>query len=636
MPEIKFLPSEAVVEVAVGTDLLAAARLAQVEIDSPCGGEGKCGKCIVRIVDGHVRSSGHHLLPAAAAGERYVLACQTRLGDTPATVEVPPPTARGAGKFWQDEGCPTLDQLLPAGCRVDPLAWKISLRVPAPQAEDGLGDLERLVRALRGQLADRELLCPLGSLRELADALRAEDGLVTATLSRQGEKQHLVRIEAGDTTGRLYAAAIDVGTTTVSVRLIDLAARRLLPTCSAYNGQVTCGPDVISRINYARRPGGAEELRSRVLATVNGLLAEAAAGCGAGPADIAAAVVSGNTTMLHLMLALKCEYIRLAPYTPTVMSAPDLAAGEVGIGINDRARVFFSPNVGSYVGGDITAGLLCTPLAGGSDRLTMFIDIGTNGELVVGNDEFLLGCACSAGPAFEGGGIEAGMRAADGAIEKVQIDPDTGACRPSVIGGVKPAGICGSGMIDLVASLFLTGWLDPAGKLNRDRRSPCIQIDRKQASYVVAPADQTATGRPVAVGEVDIQNVIRAKAAVYSASALMLEQIGKSFDDLAEIYVAGGFGRFLDLDKAIVLGLLPDLPTDRFRFVGNASLMGSCMVVASRDCRQRQRELARRMTYFDLSTTPSYMTQYTGALFLPHTERERFPSVTEALARALG
>ncbi|MCX7935354.1 MAG: ASKHA domain-containing protein, partial [Planctomycetota bacterium] len=475
-------------------------------------------------------------------------------------------------------------------------------------------------RAIQREWGKQHVLYTLPVLRAMADALRAQNGRVTVTLIREPGHLHVIRIEAGDATTRHFGIAVDVGTTTVAVHLIHLALGRILATRSDYNGQIPCGLDVISRINYAARPGGLDELRQRVLDTVNRLIAQAAASHGVAPEEITNAVVSGNTTMTHLLLGLKPEYIRLAPYVPTVLEVPYLTAAEVGLCINPDSWVYFSPAVGSYVGGDITAGILCTDLAADTDAISLFIDIGTNGEIVLGNRDFLMACACSAGPAFEGGGIDCGMRAALGAIESVQIDPATGTARYATIGGVRPKGICGSGMVELLANLFLTGWLDAAGKFERRRPSPAIRVTDKRASYVLAPAEESGTGRPIAVSEVDIENILRAKAAIYSACSLLLAEAGLSFADVANIYIAGGFGRYLDLEKAVVIGLLPDLPPERFHYIGNASLMGSYMVVLSQDFRERQIELARRMTYFDLSTTPAYMDQYTSALFLPHTD----------------
>ncbi|MCU0646299.1 MAG: ASKHA domain-containing protein, partial [bacterium] len=336
-------------------------------------------------------------------------------------------------------------------------------------------------------------------------------------------------------------------------------------------------------------------------------------------------------TMIHLLLGLKPEYIRLEPYTPTLLETPNLKAGEISIEINPEAYVQISPAVGSYVGGDITAGLLCTDIASDSEAVNLFLDIGTNGELVIGNRDFLLACACSAGPAFEGGGIKFGMRAAFGAIEGVEVERETGKAFYWTIGNVKPKGICGSGIISLLANLFLTGWIDAAGKLNRVRSSPFIQFEGRQARYIIVPSEESSTGEAISLSELEIDNIIRAKAAIYSACSLMLRQVGLNFDDLANIYIAGGFGRFIDLEKAITIGMLPDLPLEKFKYIGNASLMGSYLVLISQESRQKQIELAKRMTYLELSTDPTYMEQYTGALFLPHTNEELFPNICRVL-----
>ena len=376
-----------------------------------------------------------------------------------------------------------------------------------------------------------------------------------------------------------------------------------------------------------QRPGGLETLRARVLETVNRLLDELVRRYDIAPGEITNAVISANTTMTHLALGVNPEYIRLAPYTPAVLEVPYLRASDVGININPDSWVYVSPSVGSYVGGDITAGLLCTDIAADADTLCLFIDIGTNGEMVIGNNDFLVACACSAGPAFEGGGIEYGMRASIGAIERVDVDAVTGECTFGTIGNAPPVGICGSGMIDLLANLFVTGWLDPSGKLERNRKCTRIQIIGRQARYILATQEESATGNAITISEMDIDNIVRAKAAIFSACALLLKQIGIGFEDLDQIYVAGGFGRYLDLEKAIILGLIPDVPRDRFRFIGNASLMGSYMVVVSQDYQQRQRDLARRMTYIDLSNHAEYMNEYMAAMFLPHTHGEYFPTV---------
>ncbi|MEI6786062.1 MAG: ASKHA domain-containing protein, partial [Verrucomicrobiota bacterium] len=607
---------------------LDAARLAGVAIESPCGGEGTCGNCIVRVTSGEVDSRSLGTLPQAAVAEGCVLACAARLLDADLTVEVPQQHGLAGGKFAPENETHLVRlELLPRQWEYDPLAVKWLLQVEPPQLESGQSDLDRLTRAIQHDWGKRPVEFSLLGLRTVADTLRAVQGQVTATIVRDSGRLHVINVEPGDTTLRHYAVAIDVGTTTIAVQLINLAVAQVVAAQSDYNDQIACGLDVISRINYARTPARLQELRTRVLGTINRLIHQMAKSRGVAPGEISNAAVSGNTVMTHLLLGLNPEPLRLAPYTPTVLHVPYLRNSEIGIDINPQAWIHFSPAVGSYVGGDITAGILCTDLATTTEEINLFIDIGTNGEIVLGNNSFLMACACSAGPAFEGSGIECGMRASTGAIEKVQVDPATGVARYATVGNVPPRGVCGSGMIDLVAQLFLTGWIDAAGKFDRTRPSAAIRSEGRRASYSLAAAGESGAGKPIVVTEIDIENILRTKASIYAACALMLSQVELRFEDLCHIYIAGGFGRFLDLENAKVIGLIPDLPRERFRYIGNSSLMGSYMVVVSQDYRQRQLELARRMTYLELNSDPAYMEQYTGALFLPHTDPSRFPSV---------
>jgi uncharacterized 2Fe-2S/4Fe-4S cluster protein (DUF4445 family) len=632
MPVVTFQPSGKNITAAAGSSLLECARSADVSIDAPCGGKGTCGKCMVRILAGSVDSQSLGALSQELVADGYVLACKTKILNGDVTVETPQRTGWDGGKFVEslEEECLIRRELLPDKWEFDPLAVKWMIEVPPAGLEDGLSDFDRFTRALQHDWGQYDVACSINVLRGLADTLRMDNGRVTVSLVREGSRIHVLRVEPSDSTVRNFGIAVDIGTTTVAVQLVSLEVGKIIATHSNYNDQISCGLDVISRINYARRPERREELRVRVLKTINGLIKKATGLHDISPSEICNAVISGNTTMLHLLLGLNPEYIRLEPYTPTIMKSLYLPASEVGIEINPDSRVCLSPCVGSYVGGDITAGLLCTDLATDSADVNLFIDIGTNGEIVVGNCDFLMACACSAGPAFEGGGIDCGMRAALGAIERVDVDAATGVCRKWTVGDTKPLGICGSGMIALLADLFMTGWIDSAGKLNRDKPSPVIEISGRNAFYIVATAEESGTGKALRISESDIENIIRTKAAIYSACALMLKQVGMTFNDLTCIYIAGGFGRFLDLDKATMLGLIPDLPREKFKYIGNSSLMGSYMTLVSRDYYQRQIELANRMTYIELSTDPAYMDQYTAALFLPHTDPDLFPTVHAA------
>lgn len=622
MPKVEFLPSGKSIEVQPGTTVIDAAKQAGVHSATPCGGRGVCGKCRVRIAEGSVDFESSKAAYAGDLASGVVLACKSKINSSPIIIDVPKESGICDGQFMAGESTD-----LNIFCR-DPIVSKWKIKVPPSQIEDGLSDIDRITRTIRNNTDVTLVTCSMTAMRTVADALRARDGEITVTGVRDAGRFHVIGVDPGDTVERLFAVAVDVGTTTVAVDLIDISSRRVLATETDYNAQVSCGSDVISRINYAKDSGRLEELRQHAVDTINRLVKSAAVTCGVNTHDISGAYVSGNTVMTHLLLGLKPEFIRIEPYTPTILGAiKDISSAQVGIDIRPDAPVSMSPCVGSYVGGDITAGLLCAGSAFDTEEVSLFIDIGTNGELVIGNSEFLMACACSAGPAFEGGGIECGMRASKGAIEKVRIDPDTGRAHFSTIGNVPPGGICGSAVVDLLAGLFLTGLVDRAGKFDRSINSPFIVKDGKSAHYVIATEDESATGRAITISEKEISNVIRAKAAIYSAAALLLGHVGMSFADLATVYIAGGFGRYLDLKQAIAIGLIPDIPLSKYKYLGNASLKGSSMMTVSGPLRQKQQELWQRMTYFDLSTNPAYMHQYTSALFLPHTDTRQFPGV---------
>jgi uncharacterized 2Fe-2S/4Fe-4S cluster protein (DUF4445 family) len=391
---------------------------------------------------------------------------------------------------------------------------------------------------------------------------------------------------------------------------------------TAYNAQVACGLDVISRINYAKKPERLEELRQKVLATINGKTEKLAKESGIEKRCIRHASIAGNTVMTHLLLGVVPEYIRLDPYTPAVYVPELYKAGEIGLGINPETPVYIAPCVGSYLGGDITSGLLCTPVAEDSEQISLFIDIGTNGEMVLGNGDFLIGCACSAGPAFEGGGIDKGMRASAGAIERVDIDPETGRPDYAVIGGTEAKGICGSGLISLVAGLFNTGWLDPAGRLNREKPCEYIRAEGKTARYIIVPGGNGSD--EIYVSEADIGNLIRAKGAIFSACRVIMQKVGIETEDIAKVYIAGSFGQYINMDDAVAIGLIPDLPVNRYEFLGNTSYSGACMTLVSKKHREKELAIAKKITYLDLSAEPEYMHEYTAALFIPHTDEKMF------------
>lgn len=628
MPLVTFKPNGKTVNVESFSSLLSAAKLADISVEIPCGGNGVCGKCLIRVLSGDVDYHDTGSLPKSMMDDGYVLICKTDIKDSDVVVHTVTDLSKEKGKFsHSSEDMLHIDEeLMPKPGDFDPIAKQIILTVSKPVMGDGLSDYDRFKKGVLNKLGGTEIDLPVSMIKILPEILRSESDDVTLTYCIKGELIKIVSIEPASEIDVQFGIAVDIGTTTIAVQLVSMKQGDIISSKTNYNSQIECGLDVISRINYARKPEKLEELRMKVLTSINRIIKELTTENKVDPQLIFNASLAGNTTMVHLLLGIPPEYIRLEPYTPAVYQVPIYKASEIGIDIAGNAPVYIAPSVGSYLGGDITSGILCTSLATECEDLCLFIDIGTNGEIVLGNNEFLMGCACSAGPAFEGGSIENGMRASQGAIERVLVDKETGVAQYFTIGNKAPLGICGSGMISLIASLLETGWIDPAGKLNRNIPSIAIDTSERNAKYIIAPANEAPRGKDIYITESDIDNLIRAKAAIFSACAVMLESIDMSFSDLTKIYIAGGFGRYLDVEKSITIGLIPDLPAEKYVFIGNSSMIGAYMTLLSKNHRRKEIELSQKITYLDLSTEAGYMDQYTGALFLPHTDARLFPS----------
>ena len=517
---------------------------------------------------------------------------------------------------------------------LDPPTQRLFLELPAPTLEDNVGDLERLRRELARAHGVGDFSVDHACLAQLARRLRQAEWKVTATLTRggDGEGPRLIGLDAGDRSGKHYGLAIDIGTTTVWVELIDLATREALGRESEYNAQISLGDDIITRIVASMKKDGLARLQGLVAGTISTLVDRLLEKTGVERDDIVYAVAAGNTTMVHLFFGIESRYIREEPYIPTVNFPPALPAATLGLHRPRRARLCV-PGRASYVGGDITAGLLASGV-NRSEQLTLYIDIGTNGEMALGNREWLLSCACSAGPAFEGGSVKHGMRAVLGAIETVRIDPDTLEPMLVTIGQKRPKGICGSGLIDAVAELFLTGIINERGKFNLELGHPRLRTTGGIAEYLLVPAEQSGTGADIAVTEADLDNLIRTKGAIYAGIMTLLAQMEMPVEAIEQVYIAGGFGRYLELDQAITIGLLPEFPEGIVKYVGNGSLLGARLVLLSRAARETAGEIARGMTYLELSTNPGFMDNYVSALFLPHTDQHLFPSVLARVTRA--
>jgi uncharacterized 2Fe-2S/4Fe-4S cluster protein (DUF4445 family) len=492
-----------------------------------------------------------------------------------------------------------------------------------------------LVSFLKLQHDEHRLVVELPVIRKLSDVLRQDNFRITATLARpvhKGRKTRIIDVQPGDTTNRNYAIAVDIGTTTVYAQLIDLIEGTVLAEYGDFNGQISYGEDVISRIVYAEKPGGLERLHTVVVQTVNTVIRKVLRRAKLDYEEVSAITLAGNTTMTQLLLSVNPRYIRRSPYVPASTFYPPIKANEIGLELADHVSALVFPSVSSYVGGDIVAGIMGSGVYR-TEALTLFIDIGTNAEIVIGNKDWLACAAASAGPALEGGGITFGMRAAKGAIEDFSIDPLSNEPMIITIGNVRPRGICGSGLIIITATMFELGIIDHQGKFNQEIDSPRIREVEGIYEYVLAWKDETQIDRDIVITEIDIENFIRAKGAIYSACMTLLAEVGMGIQDIEHIILAGGFGSYVDLAKAMAIGLLPEIDPDRVTFVGNGSLMGAKMSSLTNRIRRDVVEVTRKMTNFELSETVSYMDNYVAALFLPHTDLNQFPELKARLER---
>ncbi|GBC63597.1 ferredoxin [Desulfonema ishimotonii] len=637
--KVSFLPHNKTIEVRDGENLIRAAMEAGVHINASCGGEGVCGKCRVIVEAGGVGNGISERLSQEDIDKGYRLACKAIVRED-VVIRVPTESVIDTGVLnMQSTPRRTapirefdLEKLKEEGLFLPPVK-KVYLELPEPDSQDHLPDVTRLVSFLKLEHDQHRLIVDLPVIRKIPDVLREDNFRVTATLARPVRKDgqtHIINVQPGNTSDRNYAIAIDIGTTTVYGQLIDLVSGEVLGEYGDFNGQISYGEDVISRIMFAEKGDGLEKLHTVVVETINKIINKIQKKAGIDRDDISAITLAGNTTMTQLFLRVNPRYIRRAPYVPAATLYPPVRASRLGLAVADHINALVYPQISSYVGGDIVAGVMGSGLYR-TEHLTLFMDIGTNAEIVVGNRDWMACAACSAGPAFEGGGIEFGMRAARGAIEDFSIDPFSLEPMNITIGNVRPKGICGSGLIIMVATMFEMGIINNSGKYNRELDTPRIRERNGVWEYVLAWQDDSQIDRDVVLTEIDIENLIRAKGAIYSGCQTLLEEVGLTMNDLDRIYLAGGFGSYVDLEKAMVIGLLPEMDTEKITFIGNASLLGARMSSLTNQIRRDVVEVTHMMTNFELSETPSYMDHYVASLFLPHTDLNAFPKLKERL-----
>ena len=637
---VHFEPDNIDIVVEKGTNLLKAAIDAGAHISASCGGAGVCGTCRVVVEKGEVQGGGEGLSPEEwKQGVRR--ACRSNiLNDL--TVSIPVESRLETAVVGREKHVAAagvdLIEATATGWRFKPPLSKCYLELPPPTLGDNTSDLSRLLRGLRKHCNLGSIGVDAGVLRKLSRVLRRKNYRVTATTlvkavkaKSDKRKPTLINVESGNTINKHYALAFDIGTTTVCGQLLDLNRGEVVAEAVTVNRQIVYGEDVITRIARSQRPGGLKELQRAVVNTINEIIVDLMARGNARLADIGHMTVAGNTTMTHILLGIDPKYIRMAPYTPVASFFPPVKARSLGIRSARHVHLFSFPSVASYVGGDVVSGVVASGMHQ-DKKLTFYIDIGTNGEIVIGNSEWMVTTACSAGPAFEGGGIRHGMIAATGAIEDFyigsQFEPEV-----HTIGGEKPKGICGSGLLNIVARLFESGLISPNGKFNVDAGTARIRMGSDGYEYLIVAAADTRIGKDIVITEVDIDNLMRAKAAMYAGCRTLSSSVGIPCSELERVIIAGAFGSHLDIESCITIGLLPDIPRERFIFVGNESLAGSRLVSFSTDLLDDAREVATMMTNFELSENQEFMHHYVAGLFLPNTHADEFPQVSKRLIK---
>ncbi|MCK4978005.1 MAG: DUF4445 domain-containing protein [Anaerolineales bacterium] len=632
---VKFDVAEEPVKIPTGTLVAEAAQMAGVEIMQPCGGQGRCGRCAVQVSSGTVRRRSTLRLSSEDVDQGYALACQSVIENDVSIVV--PPQEKIERRLTTDRT--VADVVVPAGYdhQQSQTFRRVTLTLSVPSIDDQTDDWSRLQSALRRQAGVSEVKVSLTLLKRLGSVLRDGEWQVTTIIESQTWDcpdcpARLIELLPGQVAEDepLWGAAIDIGTTTVTLWLVNLITGDVCAQVAEYNGQIARGEDVVSRIIFASKNGGGEHLRDLVLETINELLVRACKRTNVNPGEIYKATVAGNSTMMHLLLGIPAASIRLTPFVTAVNHVPTLLGREVGINIHPEGTVDCLPGVASYVGADISAGVFSSGVEH-TEQLTLFMDVGTNGETVLGNREWLVTCACSAGPAFEGAGVQYGMRATKGAIEEVWVNSENLEPTFRVIGGIKPRGFCGSGLISLLAEMFMTGVIDKGGQLNTHTGSPRIREGGHGLEYVVAWGNETTDGNDIAITHVDIDNLLRAKAAIYAGFSVLADSVGVPLESVEQVLIGGSFGKYINVEKAVQIGLLPDMPWDRFQFLGNTSVQGAYHALLDKGSRARIKDIAASMTYIELSADNTFYDAFTSALFLPHTDIRRFPSIEAAM-----
>ena len=626
---VHFEPDNIKIQVDPGANLMETAVAAGVHINASCGGAGVCGTCNILVKSGRVESIRTDKISQKDYNRGIRQACQTRIfSDLNVEIPVGSRLEKAVLSREVEEVSAQKPVALVSGWSFNPPVKKVFLELPKPTMEDNVSDLSRLLRSIKQQCKLENISVNAEILTGLARILRTNNWQLTATILLEANSScRVINIEPGDTRKGHYSLVFDIGTTAVRGQLLDLNRGKVISHCIDYNRQISYGEDVISRIAWSQKTGVLKRLQKAVTATLNDLIKGLINSADIEVQSISHMVVAANTVMTQLLIGLDPKYLRLSPYVPTISNVPLLKAKSIGINTEEHVHLYIVPSVASYVGGDIVAGILGTGIHQ-SDKITLYIDIGTNGEIVIGNSDVMLTTSCSAGPTFEGGGIKHGIIATSGAIEGFEINPSDFEPVITTIDSAKAKGICGSGLINIAARLLESGIITQNGKINTDFPTKRIRESEDGYEYILCKKIETQIDKDIVITEIDLDNLMRSKAAMYAGYKTLAKNIGINLTDIERVIIAGTFGNNIDIKNAITIGLLPDLPRDRFFFIGNGSLLGSRLISFSTDLLYHGETIANKMTNIELSENTEFMSDYMAALFLPHTNMDEFPSVT--------
>ncbi|UCD44392.1 MAG: DUF4445 domain-containing protein [Candidatus Bathyarchaeota archaeon] len=609
--KVYFKPINVEAESKRGDVLLDVMREAGVRIESLCGGRGQCGKCRVIHESGDIEKISRtpdKFLSHAELDEGYHLACMVRvLSDCVFTI--------------------------PTESRID--RPKILISASLVLDEKDPGTRKYLVDS--SPFVDTDLLIPRKRIRlmdytgmqprmgdDIFDKLQlfSNETLITATVSRTNGFPEVIDIEPGDRTSHNYGLAIDIGTTTIVGAIVNLLTGEIIARGSEMNRQITYGEELITRISFSRDPEGLEKLQRIVVDTINDVIQTMTSETGVSPEDITDVCAGGNTVMNHLFMSIDPTYLEMANIE--VSRAPIIRrAGELGLQVNPRAYVYCLPNVSRFLGGDAVGDIIASNMHK-QEELGLMVDLGTNGEIIFGNKDWLFSSSCASGPAFEGEGVRHGMRGARGGIDHVKIDPGNLRAEVTVIGDSRPKGIVGSGLIDLVAEMFCVGILDFVGKMVPGR-TPLVREGKWGLEYVVVPAEETEIGQDIVITQADLDYVIDSKAAACGAVTVLMKKLKIGIEDVRHLYLAGAFGNYTDMVNATRLGIFPELPNSEIHPIGNGSLSGAYATLMSMEKRREARDIAEKTVYIDLLVDVEFMEEYSRALYIPGA-KEYFPS----------